>query len=334
MIRDRIPGGSPPDQRTAKPPSLPAGPSCCHSSGEPATAASPKARRGRRRPDAVHDRSRDRNRAGGPASRITRAILDARQDGRAAVIPYFMLGYPTLPESVACVRAAMDAGADLIEVGIPFSDPLADGPVIQHAGQVALDAHTTPQACIAAISTLTGPGTPPIVLMTYFNLLLSRGLARTLSALRAAGLSGLIIPDLSLEALEGWKRDLDDSGLERVHLVAPTSTPERVRALAEDSRGFLYLVSVTGVTGVRRGSNPDLERFVRRVRARAGDLPLCVGFGISGPQQAREVARIADGVIVGSALVEVIRDAPKRARAAAAGRFVRALVRAARRERR
>lgn len=267
-----------------------------------------------------------------PPSRLATALAHARADGRAAVLPYFMLGYPTLADSVACVRAAMDAGADAVEVGIPFSDPLADGPVIQHAAQVALDRGATPEACLAAISTLTAPEAPPIVLMTYFNLLLARGLARTLRRLRAAGVAGLVIPDLTLEALGAWRGDLDASGLDLVHLVAPTSTPARVRAIARASRGFLYLVSVTGVTGVRRGPNRDLPAFVSRVRGLAGALPLCVGFGIAGPREARAAAAVADGVIVGSALVEILRTARTRAaRVRGVRRFVRGLVAACRR---
>ncbi len=273
--------------------------------------------------------------SGGPqgdpcSSSITRAIRAANACGRAAVLPYFMLGYPTLGRSIECVRAAIDSGADVIEAGLPFSDPLADGPVIQQAAQVALDRGATPQACIEAVSRLTGPGRPPIVLMTYFNLLLTRGLERTVGRLRGAGLAGLIIPDLTFEAYTGFRDVLDSSGLDAIFLVAPTSSPERVRAIARVSRGFLYLVAVTGVTGARRDAAPGLAAYVTRVRAEAGGLPLCVGFGIAGPTQVRAAARVADGVIVGSALVETILRAGSGA-ARAVGRYVESLTRAARR---
>lgn len=259
-------------------------------------------------------------------SPITAAIRAARNEGRAALIPYFMLGFPTLPDSIACIRAAADAGADIIEIGVPFSDPLADGPVIQAASQMALDGGVTPEACLAAIEGLRGSALPPLVLMTYFNLLLQGGLDRSLARVKRAGIAGLIIPDLTPEAAREYRRTLDASGLDVVYLVAPTTADARLTGILRRSRGFAYLVSMTGVTGGHQGANRELPEFVARVRRRAGTLPLCIGFGISGPREAAVAAALSDGVIVGSALLRQIGDATSsRARIEVTGRFLRSL---------
>ena len=234
-------------------------------------------------------------------------------DHRPAFMPYFPIGYPSLPISVDVIEALARGGADLIEVGVPFSDPLADGPVIQRATQIALQQGATLAGCLAAVAELRRRGVSvPLVLMGYYNPLLAYGLARLAGATTAAGASGFIVPDLPPEeagdleaALAGAPGDLP-----LIRMLAPTTPPERAARIAARARGFLYLVSVTGTTGARTELPPGLPDFIARVREHAPvHLPLCVGFGIATPDQARAVGEHADGVIVGSACVKTIGEA-------------------------
>jgi tryptophan synthase alpha chain len=219
---------------------------------------------------------------------------------RAALMPYLMGGYPSIEDSVAAGLAAADAGADLIELGVPFSDPLADGPVIHAAGTDALAAGATPHAVLGACERIAER--VPVVLMVYANIVLTAGVEAF--ALRAAssGASGLIVPDLPHDEAGELREACDAEGLALVPLVAPTTTPERIAAIGADARGFVYTVSLTGTTGERDALPPGLERTVERVRA-ASSVPVAVGFGISTADHARAVAEIADGVIVGSRVV-------------------------------
>lgn len=222
---------------------------------------------------------------------------------RAAFMPYWALGFPTPAETLAYVEALVEAGADMLELGIPFSDPLADGPTIQEATQRALAAGTTVAKCLEMVAQARGRGIGvPIALMTYLNPVLAYGVERFVADAAAAGADGLIIPDMPPEEGKDVEKLCQTHDLALIYLVAPTSTDERVRQAAAHSTGFLYLVSVTGITGERDRLPPDLEAFVRRVRAMVS-LPLAVGFGISRPHHARAVAQLADGVIVGSALI-------------------------------
>jgi tryptophan synthase alpha chain len=218
----------------------------------------------------------------------------------AALMPYLMGGYPSIEESVAAGLAAADAGADLLELGIPFSDPLADGPVIHAAATAALASGATPHGVLGACEQLAVR--VPVVLMVYANIVLTAGV--DVFALRAAsaGASGLIVPDLPHDEADEVRAACDAEGLALVPLVAPTTTPERIVSIGADARGFVYTVSLTGTTGERSELPEGLAETVERVRA-STDVPVAVGFGISTPEQARSVAELADGVIVGSRVV-------------------------------
>jgi tryptophan synthase alpha chain len=231
-------------------------------------------------------------------------IAAAFRSGRPAFIPYAVVGYPDRDTSLQVFEQLATCGADLIEVGVPFSDPLADGPVIQAATQHALAGGVTLSECIAMVADLRKRGVrAPVALMGYLNPILAYGLERFVADSTAAGVDGFIVPDLPPEESGDLEAACQHHELALIHLVAPTSPPERVALVSERARGFIYLVSVTGITGARATLPPDLAAFVARVRA-VTTLPLAVGFGIQSPEQARAVGRLADGVIVGSALVE------------------------------
>jgi tryptophan synthase alpha chain len=224
---------------------------------------------------------------------------------RAALMPYLMGGHPNLPESRAAVDAAIDAGADLVELGIPFSDPLADGPVIHAAGAEALAAGATPED-VLAICEAAGRRVP-MLLMVYANMVLAGGGRAFVERAAAAGAAGLIVPDLPHEEADSVRAACDAAELALVPLVAPTTPPGRVAAIAASARGFVYAVSLAGTTGERDALPPGLPELVERVRA-ATSLPVAVGFGISTPEQARSVAAVADGVIVGSRVVRAAAE--------------------------
>jgi tryptophan synthase alpha chain len=224
-------------------------------------------------------------------------------------MPYFPLGYPDLPTSIDVIEALAKNGADLIEVGLSFSDPLADGPVIQQATQIALEKGITVKKSLAAVGELRRRGVDiPLILMGYYNPLLAYGLEKFIHAAREAGADGFIIPDLPMEesdefvSLAGTDRDLP---LPLIQMLAPTTPPERMEAIARNAKGFIYLVSVTGVTGARTSISEGLGDLIARVREHTS-APVCVGFGISTPEQAAQVGALADGVIVGSACVKTI----------------------------
>ena len=227
------------------------------------------------------------------------------QAGHKALIPYVTVGYPSIEATLKVVPLLASSGCDIVELGIPFSDPLADGVTIQKASSCALESGVTPQLCLDVARQLSQKVDIPLVFMTYFNPLFSYGLEEFCAACARSGIDGLIIPDLPPEEGSPLEAITRRHGLDLVYLLAPTSTEGRIRLVAERSRGFIYLVSVTGVTGVRQRLPTDLEAFGARVRMIA-QQPLCVGFGISTPQQAREVARIADGVIVGSRIIQLM----------------------------
>jgi tryptophan synthase alpha chain len=231
-------------------------------------------------------------------------IKKAFTKGRPAFMPYAVLGYPTREMGLAVVRILVEAGADLLELGVPFSDPLADGPTIQAATQKSLENGVTVKDCLAMVGELRRQGMEtPSLLMGYINPILAYGLEKFVADATAVGVDGLIVPDLPPEEANELEAACGEYGLALVYLLAPTSTPERIKLVAEKSQGFIYLVSLTGVTGARNELPSDLAEFVQRVRAQT-DLPLAVGFGIGTGEQARAVAQLADGVIVGSALVK------------------------------
>ena len=224
---------------------------------------------------------------------------------RAALMPYLMGGHPDPATSLDAGLAAVDAGADLLEIGFPFSDPLADGPVIHAAATEALAAGVTPHRVLGICEQLAAR--VPVVLMVYANVVLTAGASTFALRAAAAGASGLIVPDLPHDEADEVRAACDAEGLALVPLVAPTTTPERIAEIGADARGFVYTVSVTGTTGEREQLPEDLARTVERVRASA-TVPVAVGFGISTGEQARAVAELADGVIVGSRIVRAAAD--------------------------
>ena len=252
------------------------------------------------------------------SDRLAELFARTRAEGRPALIAFVPGGWPEPDATPEIVRALLEGGADAVELGIPFSDPLADGPTNQAAYQQALDAGVTPDDVLEAVRTLRAGGvSAPLLLMGYFNPLLASGLETFVGAAAEAGVDGLIVVDLPVEEAAELAEPARAAGLHVVYMLAPTSTGDRIAAVAEHGSGFVYCVSVTGVTGARPQPSEELPAFVGRVRERT-DLPLAVGFGISRREHVVEVGRIADAVVVGSALVNAIADAPRDERSAAA----------------
>jgi tryptophan synthase alpha chain len=240
------------------------------------------------------------NAVGAPAGAQRIEAAFASHGKRAALMPYLMGGYPSVEQSLAAGMAAVDAGADLIELGIPFSDPLADGPVIHAAATEALAAGVTPSDVLEVCGRLSER--VPVVLMVYSNVVLVGGAGRFVRQAAAAGAAGLIVPDMPQDEAAGTRAACDAAGLALVPLVAPSSSAGRVAEIGREARGFVYAVSLAGTTGERDQLPPDLPRLVERVRA-AASVPVAVGFGISTGDQAATVGDVADGVIVGSRVV-------------------------------
>ena len=224
-----------------------------------------------------------------------------------ALIPYITAGYPTIETTLKIVPLLTSSGCDIIELGIPFSDPLADGATIQRAAYEALRQGVTPNVCFELARELRQRVEIPLVFMTYYNPVLKFGLEQFCSKCAEAGIDGLIIPDLPPEEGEELEKSAKEYGLGFVYLLSPASTVERINLVASRSSGFIYLVSLTGVTGSREKLPEELESFVARVR-KSTEKPLCVGFGVSTPEQALRVARVADGVIVGSRIIQLLGE--------------------------
>jgi len=236
---------------------------------------------------------------------------------RPVLIPFLMAGDPDLETSARLLRVAASAG-DILEVGVPFSDPIADGPTIQRAAQRALAAGTTLRDALTLVRGLRGDSAAPIVLLTYFNPVVQYGVERFCGDAHAAGADGIVVPDLPADEADALISPARAAGLDTIFLVAPTTSDPRIRLAAERSRGFLYCVSLTGVTGARTQVPPDIEALVGRVKALSA-LPVCVGFGVSTPEQAQAIGRLADGVIVGSALVGLVERSASDAEGALTG---------------
>ncbi len=235
---------------------------------------------------------------------VAAAFATARAERRAALITFLTAGYPSLAESASLARALQDGGADLIELGVPFSDPMADGPTIQRASYAALEAGVTPRDCLNLAATLRREGvTIPLLLMGYYNPILSYGPEAFAQDTSAAGVDGLIVPDLPPEEADPLQSACERAGLALVFLIAPTTSDERLAAIAQATTGFLYVVSRLGTTGAALQAGPDVGALLDRARRYAA-TPIAVGFGVSTPDQARALAPLADGVIVGSAIVE------------------------------
>jgi len=235
---------------------------------------------------------------------VEEVLRRCRDEGRAALVGYLPVGFPTVEGSLEAMRVLVDAGCDVVEVGVPYSDPLMDGPVIQHAAATALAGGTRVDDVFSATAAVREAGGAALV-MTYWNLVLRRGVARFAADLAASGGAGLITPDLIPEEAGEWIAASDEHGLDRVFLVAPSSTPERLVTVTRATRGFVYAASTMGVTGARTTVDSQARELVERTRA-VTDLPVCVGLGVSTGAQAAELAAYADGVIVGSALVRTL----------------------------
>jgi tryptophan synthase alpha chain len=240
-------------------------------------------------------------------SRLDATFERLRARGERALVVYLMAGDPSLADTERLVVEAERRGADVVELGVPFSDPLADGPVIQRADVRALAAGTSLARVLEMVASLRARVHLPLVLMTYYNPVLAFGLKAFARAAADAGADGVIVPDLPHEEAEPLRAEAEPAGLDLVHMVAPTSTPARVKAIARLSRGFVYVVSLTGVTGERREMPPDLDAQIRTLRL-VTTKPICVGFGVSTPEQVAAVGRLADGVAVGSAIVRAIEQ--------------------------
>jgi len=240
-------------------------------------------------------------------SRIDATFARLRARGERALVAYVMAGDPSLAETRRLVAEAERRGADVIELGVPFSDPLADGPVVQRAGARALAAGASLPRVLEMVATLRAQVSVPIALMTYYNPILAFGLKSFARTAVDAGADGVIVPDLPYDESEPLRAEAEPAGLDVVQFVAPTSTPARVRTIARLSRGFIYVVSLTGVTGERRELPKDLDAQIRTLRL-VTTKPLCVGFGVSTPEHAAAIGRVADGVVVGSAIVRAIEQ--------------------------
>jgi tryptophan synthase alpha chain len=243
--------------------------------------------------------------------------------GHKALIPYVTVGYPSVEDTLKVVPLLARSGCDIVELGIPFSDPLADGATIQKASFYALKNAVTPKFCLEIAAELSCKVDIPLVFMTYFNPILSYGLEEFCTSCAMSGIDGLIIPDLPPDEGLELESITRKHNLDLIYLLAPTSSDERISLVAARASGFIYLVSVTGVTGARDSLPSELNSFVARVR-KAAKQPLCVGFGISTPEQARQVAEIADGVIVGSKIIQLMETDGL----AAVGNFAKELRRA------
>jgi tryptophan synthase alpha chain len=240
-------------------------------------------------------------------SQLAERIGKARAEGRAALIAYLPVGYPDVDASVAAMVAAVEGGADVIEIGVPYSDPGMDGPVIQEAVDVAVRAGVGMPDVLRAVAAVADAGAVPVV-MSYWNPIERYGVARFAADLAAAGGAGAITPDLIPDEAAEWLVASEEHGLDRVFLVAPSSTDARLRSTTAACRGFVYAASTMGVTGTRATVGDAAEQLVARTRQAAPELAVCVGLGVSNGRQAAEVASFADGVIVGSAYVRELLE--------------------------
>ena len=247
-----------------------------------------------------------------PATRITKVFEQALQENRGVLIPYFMCGYPSASKSIQLALAAAQMGADIIELGMPFSDPLADGATIQHAGHIALEHGMTINGCFEIALEISTRSDVPLILMGYYNPILVYGLENFCQRAVASGVCGLIIPDLPPEEAEPLQQSAQKRGLSLIFLIPPTSPDKRIIHIAKmassGNGSFLYCVALNGVTGARATLPADLQAFIQRVKDYTKDyhLPIAVGFGISTPEHVTELITFAEGVVVGSAVVKLI----------------------------
>uniref|UniRef100_A0A831U148 Tryptophan synthase alpha chain n=1 Tax=Geobacter metallireducens TaxID=28232 RepID=A0A831U148_GEOME len=240
-------------------------------------------------------------------SRIAGTFAELKRNGKKALVTFITAGDPDLGATEELIPLLAENGADIIELGVPFSDPMADGPTIQLSSERALAAGTTLPKILAMVKSVRGRTQVPIVLMGYFNPIFAYGVDRFAADAAAAGVDGVLLVDLPPEEAEEFKASADRHGIDLICLLTPTSDEARIRAVARRARGFIYYVSVTGVTGVRSGIEASVAGNVSLIKERA-TVPVAVGFGIATPGQAAEVAAMADGVVVGSAIVKLFEQ--------------------------
>ena len=258
-------------------------------------------------------------------TRITRAFEVAKEEKRPAIIPYVTDGFPELDDTQDLVKALIEGGADIVELGIPFSDPIADGPTVQRSGQRALNNGFTPAHAFATVQGLREQGVDtPLIFMGYYNTVFAYGLDAYVAKCAEVGVDGLIIPDLPPEESDPLLEACVKHQVHLIYLLAPTSTPERVEAVLQRANGFVYVVAATGITGARTEFQAGLADYVARVRRHA-DLPLAIGFGVSNRAHVLEAGKLADGVISGSALIDCLERATSDELLAEAREFVRTL---------
>jgi tryptophan synthase alpha chain len=251
-------------------------------------------------------------------------LMETRSQGALALVMYLTAGYPDADSTLRWGPLLVRGGASIIELGVPFSDPLGDGPTIQRSSQRALDGGMTLRGSLELASTIHKVTGTPIVMMSYCNPLFRMGIAAFAAAAALAGVTGVIVPDLPIEESESLADALKDAGVHLIYLLAPTSTEERIRRTARGASGFIYCMALTGVTGARGDLATDLPAFLGRVRALT-DVPLVVGFGVSRPEHVRRLAPIADGAVVASALVDLVERTPPENRETAIIAFVKEL---------
>jgi tryptophan synthase alpha chain len=258
-------------------------------------------------------------------SRVAATFARLKQEGRAALIPFITAGYPSLETSAKLIEAIVAGGADVMEIGVPFSDPLADGATIQATSQKALEQGTTLDDCFELVRTARANGvTIPLLLMGYTNPFYQYGLERLAQRAAKVGLDGFLIPDLPSDESEEFAAPLREHGRDLVFFLAPTSTERRIKDVASRATGFIYCVALRGTTGAREALADDLPDYIARVRKET-DLPLTIGFGISTPEHVRQASAMADGVVVASALINHLESFPEAEQPAAATKFVREL---------
>ncbi len=266
-----------------------------------------------------------------PSAKISHVFKQARHENRGVLIPYFMCGYPSAARSIELILAAAQAGADIIELGMPFSDPLADGATIQHAGHTALERGMTINGCMEVARQVSAQSAVPMLFMGYYNPILAYGVERFCQAAADCGVCGLIIPDLPPEEARPLQQAAQQHGLSLVFLIPPTTSNERITQIASSAASipgsFIYCVSLSGVTGARTALPTSLHSFIVRVRehSKQYSLPIVVGFGLSTPAHIAEVTSYADGAVVGSALVNLIDQHNDRDQVEAVRHYIQSL---------
>ncbi len=240
-------------------------------------------------------------------NRIDKTFVSLKTSNRKAFIPYIMAGDPSLEDTIKLAKLLEEEGADLIELGVPFSDPLADGPVIQEAALRALNKGVTLRKVLRTVKQIRRDSSIPIILMTYYNPVFRYGLQSFFKDASYSGVDGLIIPDLLPDEADELSVIANEYNISTIFLLAPTSTNERIRIVSKRSKGFIYYVSITGITGSRLRIDRHLQEMVKRIKG-FSNMPVCVGFGVKKPEEAASIARYADGVIIGSSIVKMINE--------------------------